>query len=322
MGQEERTLEKLLQLAAENKETNLFEFICDYSSILCLLTAVLLILSFPCFDFWPLVWIALIPMMWAFEDKLPEDAFKCGYYGGFIFFGGMFYWFISMHVTAGIPVFLAVLAVGALVAYLSVYFGLFGYGYALVRKRMPFARYLFIPALWAGLEFIRDRLFTGFGWASLGHSQYQFLPAIQIADLTGVFGVSFFIVLVNLVLLDTLKSFFVEEKSIKDRVVWVPLLIALVFSGFVFGYGFWRCRTEAYTADQADIKVAVVQGNVPQRLKWIPLRWPDIMDKYLNLSKLATKANPDLIIWPETSFPGYLWNPLTCLPACRRRCGT
>ena len=310
MNREERPLDKLLQLAAENKETSFVGFVCDYSSILCLLSAVLLILSYPCFDFWPLVWIALIPMMWAFEDKLPEDAFKLGYYGGFIFFAGMFYWFISMHVTAGIPLFLSVLAVGCLVGYLSVYFGLFGYGYALVRQRMPVSRYLFIPALWAGLEFIRDRLFTGFGWASLGHSQYRFLPVIQIADITGVFGVSFLIVLVNLVLLDTLRKFFVEDRHFKDRAVWGPLLGTVAAAGLVLGYGLLSCRAGAYSGGKADMKVAVVQGNVPQRLKWIPLRWPDIMEKYLFLSKLASNEKPDLIIWPETSFPGYLWESI------------
>ncbi|HQP11835.1 MAG TPA: hypothetical protein PK470_03630, partial [Candidatus Omnitrophota bacterium] len=76
MSQEEHTLEKLLQLAAENKETNFFDFIFSFPFLLCLLSAVLLILSYPCFDFWPLVWIALIPMMWAFEEKLPAEAFR------------------------------------------------------------------------------------------------------------------------------------------------------------------------------------------------------------------------------------------------------
>jgi apolipoprotein N-acyltransferase len=310
MGQEEHTLEKLLQLAAENKETSFFEFLCSYSAILCFLSAILLILSYPCFDFWPLVWVALIPMMWAFEDKLPAEAFRLAYYAGVVFFAGMFYWFISMHVTAGIPLFLAILAVGGMVGYLSLYFGLFGYGYALVRKRIPVFRYIFVPSLWVGLEFIRDRLFTGFGWASLGHSQYKFLPVIQIADITGVFGVSFFIVLINLVLLDTLKNFFVEDKSFKHRVMWVPLVSAALMSALVLGYGGWRCRAGAYAGEKTDITVAVVQGNIPQQMKWIPLNWPEIMERYLSLSKSVLKAKPDLIIWPETSFPGYLWESI------------
>ncbi|MBP7162582.1 MAG: apolipoprotein N-acyltransferase [Candidatus Omnitrophica bacterium] len=310
MSQEEHTLEKLLQLAAENKETNFFDFIFSFPFLLCLLSAVLLILSYPCFDFWPLVWIALIPMMWAFEEKLPAEAFRLAYYAGVVFFFGVFYWFISMHITAGIPVFLAVLAVVALVGYMSLYFGFFGYGYALIQRRMPVFRYFFVPSLWAGLEFIRDRLFTGFGWAGLGYSQFKFLPVIQIADITGVFGVSFFIVLINLVLLDTLRNFFVEDKSFKDRAVWGPLVGAVLISVLVFGYGGWRCRAGAASGGKADMTVAVVQGNIPQRMKWIPLHWPGIMEKYLSLSKSLLKAKPDLIIWPETSFPGYLWESM------------
>ncbi len=297
-------------VGVEEKERSFFPFLFHYSGLLCILTAVLLVLSYPLFDFFGLAWVALIPMMWDFEEKSPRQAFQLGYFTGCLFFLGMFYWFIAMHETAGIPLILAVMAVVALVAYLALYFGLFGYGCAVLYKLSSWKRYFCIPSLWVVLEFVRDRFFTGFGWASLGHSQYRFLPVIQIADITGVFGVSFLIVFVNLVLMDLLKEFFVENRTLKDRKIFVPLLVLILVSGLVLSYGLRHCRHAVDYQSRGELKVALVQGNIPQRMKWLPLQWPEIMQSYVSLSQEAVAQKPDLVIWPETAFPGYLWESM------------
>jgi len=77
----------------------------------------------------------------------------------------------------------------------------------------------------------------------------------------------------------------------------------------VLGYGMFRLLplTNQNRPDQ-DYSIAVIQANIPQELKWQKLAWPDIMDKYFILTKQAALHNPELIIWPETSYPGYLWD--------------
>jgi len=73
------------------------------------------------------------------------------------------------------------------------------------------------PATWVAFEFMRDRFFTGFGWVSLGHSQYLFLPLIQVADITGVFGISFIVVMVNYFLKKVVEFLFFSAKTQKKK---------------------------------------------------------------------------------------------------------
>ena len=172
-------------------------------AILSILSGILLIFAFPQTDWWMLSWIGLIPMLFALDGKSARQSFGLAYLAGLIFFWGTMYWFI--HVTW----------VGAffLIAALSVYFGLFGLGYWWLMSAPPlcergdrgeFCRGIWRPfmvaALWVCLEFLRGHLFSGFDWASLGHSQYKNLWMIQIADITGVYGISFLVVFFNLTL--------------------------------------------------------------------------------------------------------------------------
>ena len=256
----------------------------------CFLSAVFLILAFPQTDFWILAWIALVPLFYVLDGKNMRAAFGRAYLTGFIFFAATFYWFI--HVTA-IGAFL-------IVSYLAIYFGLFGLGYSFFQKRKLLEKLFVLPSLWVALEFIRAHFLTGFGWASVGHSQYENLPVIQIADLTGMWGVSFVVVMVN--------CLFKELIGIKNiRTIKQPLREAIFITAtvmaIVLGYGFF-CLNRTY--DLPKVTVSVVQGNIPQELKWNEAMWPDILAKQVVLSEQAARENPQLIIWPETSFPGLI----------------
>ena len=156
-----------------------------------LFSAILLILSFPPFNVWVFAWVAFIPLFFALENQKPLKSFLTAYLTGFVFFLGTIYWLI--HVT--LPGMLAV------VAYLALYFGLFGLvvnhtQYAV--RRTQYERLFLIPAAWVTLEWVRGKfLFGGFGWNGIGVSQHQTLPLIQIASITGVYGVSALLVLGN-----------------------------------------------------------------------------------------------------------------------------
>jgi apolipoprotein N-acyltransferase len=254
---------------------------------LCVLSAVLLVLSFPGFDLEFLAWIALVPLLFAIENRKPKEAFFLSYLTGSLFFLGTIYWLV--HVT--LPGMIAV------VLYMALYFGSFG---LIASYRSPVTDYrslFFVPAVLVTTELVRSHMFGGFGWNLLAYSQSSNLPVIQIADITGAYGVSFIICLVNTAIFLTIKAF--REKKYTFRY----LVIALLLIFLSLSYGIHRARN-IFTGEK--LRVAVIQGNIPQAKKWDEKFREEILCKYENLTREAAKSTPDLIIWPETSVPGFL----------------
>lgn len=258
-------------------------------------TPLLLILAFPKTDVWILSWFALIPLFICLNNAQKfSDAVLRSYVSGFVFFVGTLYWLV--HVTLPGMLMMA--------AYLAVYFGIFGAVYWWARRYSFLQRLFFLPSAWVVLEFVRAHLMTGFSWSTLGYSQYKNLLMIQVADLTGVYGVSFMIVLVNYWLQEVVRQQAVEKKLNTEKEFILAGLIVVGVLSAAIGYGFWS-RQEATPADRS--KIAIVQGNIPQELKWSKAAWPLILEKYMLLSEKAAVEKPDLIIWPETAFPGFVW---------------
>ncbi len=251
------------------------------------ISALLLILSFPGFNLWICAWFAFIPLFFALENQKPLNAFLLSYLTGFIFFLGTIYWLIHVSLPGMIIV----------AAYLALYFGFFG---LIVNKgaRLTILERLFlIPAAWVALEWARSYVFTGFGWALLGYSQSSNLPIIQIADVSGPYGVSFLIVMFNAAAFFTIKNF----RDRNERLI--PVVMTAILMIAVLGYGLLRLNN-VFTGEK--IKVSVVQGNIPQDQKWDERFVTKIIDKYSALTVSAAADKPDLIIWPETSVPGFI----------------
>lgn len=250
-------------------------------------SAVLLILSFPNFNLWPLAWVALVPLLYAIEGQKPSRAFLKAYICGVIFFSGTVYWLI--HVTM-LGMILAVL-------YLALYFGLFGLAVSLIPRRTAFDTIFVIPVIWVATEWLRANLLTGFGWVLLSHSQSHTLPVIQIADIFGAYGVSFLIAMVN-------AAVYVAFTNRKKREYFeFPILIVTMILFTSLLYGSFRLKN-IFPGDV--IKVSVIQGNIPQDKKWDQNFREEILAKYERLTKEAAADKPDLIVWPETSVPGFL----------------
>lgn len=255
--------------------------------LLTISSAVLLVLSFPNFNLSLLAWIAFVPFFFAIDGRDKREAFLLSYIFGTIFFLGTIYWLI--HVT--LPGMIAV------ALFLALYFGLFG---LMVYRALCTADYkllLFIPAAWVAVEWLRSHLFSGFGWVLLAHSQSGVLPIIQIADITGAYGTSFLVMLVNAAIFITIKDIMAR------RTRAMPCLVAAVLVIYVsVAYGTLRIKN-IFTGEQ--LKVSVVQGDIPQNEKWNPELSGKIFDKYESLTKEAAKDKPDLIVWPEASVPGF-----------------
>jgi apolipoprotein N-acyltransferase len=261
---------------------------------LAVISAVLLALSFPKFDLEFLAWFAFIFLFSALEKSSKTKAFLLSFTCGAVFWSVTIWWLV--HVT--------LLGTIVLILYLSLFFGAFGLalsGFLRSRKAQSIGPgfIFFSAAAWLLLEYGRSRLFTGFPWALLGYSQYLNLPAIQVADIFGAWGVSFLLVMFNAALYSVIRG--KSAAAEKTRYLIAPVIILAL----VFGYGYFRLQQAKRSGDSAKraVNISVIQGNILQELKWQPQARQEIMDKYLMLSRQAAKEKPDLIVWPEAAIP-------------------
>ena len=262
------------------------------NTTLAVLSGILLVLSHPSFNLFPLAWVGLVPLLIAVRS-IPnaKSAFRIGYISGLTFFGVLLYWIVLLYPFANI--FVTVLGYAALVAYAALYFAVF----ALLVHQLPRKSgmsFIFPAALfWTGLEWIRSWFLTGFPWGSMGYSQWNNHAVIQIASITGVYGVSFVVLLFNAGIAHLVISYSNWRSAIKG----VVLPIAIVAITFVFG-GF--CLSGSENAAE-HVKLGLVPGNVSQAEKWKSEHAPKIFKRYLGLTEKVNAENPDLVVWPETA---------------------
>ena len=271
----------------------------DY--LLAILSGALYALSFPKAGFWPLAWIAFIPLFLACRHKSPGRAFRLGFVAGLAGFGGVLYW-INIVVTkyGHLPWWVSLFVFLLLVAYLALYpaAAMCVTRWAELRGVTPL---LVFPLAWTSLEYLRSFAFSGFPWGTLGYSLYTVLPLIQIADITGVYGLSFLITCANVVLFLTMRRV-VRGEPYRWPVKSGTLLVIMV--GATLGYGIHRLHQPP---DGATLKVAMIQGNIPQDVKWDPAFQEATIRIYERLTRQAAASGPlDLIIWPESAAPFFV----------------
>ncbi|HUJ19346.1 MAG TPA: apolipoprotein N-acyltransferase [Nitrospirota bacterium] len=256
-------------------------------------SGILLAASFPSVALPVLAWVALIPLFLALNGQNVRNGLFLGGISGIVFFAGTVHWVTnSVHYYGNVPIIPASLITLLLCAYLALYPALFASLVVHVRRHRPSLLFIAAPALWTALELARTYVFSGFPWALLGYTQYRILPVIQISDMTGVYGVSFLIVLVNASI----------SEFIRDRKKIAVLLPAVVILSLTLGYGFSRLHADEGT-DR--IRISVVQGNIEQDKKWDPAYQSETISVYKRLTSEALGQKPDLVLWPETATPFY-----------------
>ena len=294
MVQKQKTKEQVTTPSSINRR--------DY--IFAVLSGLLYFLSFPKYGNFVCAWLFLLPLFFALKNKNTKDALKIGFIAGFIGSFGVVHWIIySVHFYGKVNIVLSVLIILLLAAYMSIYFIAFSAVTALFLRRQKIALVILsIPVAWVCLEYIKSRLFAGFPWENLGYSQYEILPLIQFADVIGVYGISFLIVFVSTIIFTVISA--KEKIAIKTAYIFgaVALIVVLI------GYGCYRLDSFAQMAKQihAEVEVSLVQGNIPQDVKWEPHFQSETMQAYRTLSKYVPTNNTRLIIWPETAMPFFL----------------
>ncbi|MBI3849198.1 MAG: apolipoprotein N-acyltransferase [Verrucomicrobia bacterium] len=156
-------------------------------------------------------------------------------------------------------------------------------------------------AAWVAMEMGIARILTGFPY-SLGVSQFTFLPLIQIASVTGVYGVSFLIVWVSVALAGATLMFQRHRASHRAWLAEVaPPLAALAG---VVAFGFTRLADTEPSG--RELKVALVQPAIPQYVIWDPNEKTNRFNKLVHLSEQALAAQPELLVWPESALPNFM----------------
>ncbi|MGR3310581.1 MAG: apolipoprotein N-acyltransferase [Candidatus Brocadiales bacterium] len=263
--------------------------------LLSFLTVLLLTLSYPSLDCGYLAWVALVPWFIALVWEKGRYVTVCSGIVGGVFFIGNLYWLY--YVT---PLGWVLLGL-----YCGGYFLAFGLVVRFIMRRLPLPLTAFVPFLWVTLEYLRSFILTGFPWLFIGHTQYSFLPIIQIADVTGVYGISFVVVLVNACVADIVLSFtLLKDSSKRDSYIYV-ICFTIVFVILSLSYGYFKLK--GYRPVEGP-QICVVQGNIPQSLKMdtSEAQQEKNLKKYFNLSKQAFGKDIDLLVWPETMVPGLL----------------
>ncbi|KJJ84086.1 apolipoprotein N-acyltransferase [Candidatus Omnitrophus magneticus] len=249
--------------------------------LLSVFSGVLCFLAFPNFGYDFLAWIALVPLFIAIRKVNPEKSFVYGYIAGIIFFGGLLYWLPNVTIPG--TIFLIII--------LALFYGLFFYIAGVLNRYSM--NLLILPFVWVAIEFLRGYILTGFPWGFLGYTQYKKLIFIQIADLTGCYGVSFFLVAFNI----AFYEYIIRYKHMIRHMVFTLAVILMVFA-----YGQYKLDEKHYEVGTPS--VTIVQGNIPQVNKWNIKYAEEIVKKYTNLTREIMKDNSaSLIVWPETAYP-------------------
>jgi len=258
--------------------------------ITCFLSGALLPLAFSPYDYSVIAILSLAYLFYTVLNSAPRDAGLFGYAFGFGMFGiGVNWLHISINIFGGINLAGALIITLALVAFLSLYPALITYVYQRYFGNKGIVTFILVmPALWILAEWFRASIFTGFPWLNIGYSQID-TPLSSLAPMFGVYGISWFAALISATLV---ALFLVTHKT--KIVITCTFFITWIVLGSLNGIN--------WTTEKGNvISVALIQGAIPQEIKWKPDQRQRTLDLYLLLSDQYKDSQ--LIVWPETAIP-------------------
>ena len=251
-------------------------------------------IAFPKFDLMFFAWISLIPLFFLLAKARPRHGLLLGGIAGAVFYAILLYWIPDVPAHYGhVPVVLSLLIDALLVLLLASFWALFGWIFALLRGRLNDTAFFIAPFVWVALEYAITHVLTGFPWGLLGVSQYKNTAFIQISAITGVYGVSFMLVL--------FQSFFVASIESMKRAPFAVAAIAMA----VVHLGGVLTMPKTGTGPET-FKAAVIQGNVSSDISWNLMtaeQTTALFVEHMDLSRKAQQAGASLIVWPEFSVP-------------------
>ncbi len=238
----------------------------------------------------PFLTLAGLLLVWR-RAATPQAALWTGFaFGAGLFGVGASWVYVSLHDFGMMPAPLAAIGTFAYCAILSLYPAVTGWCLARLRLGRLVPALFAFPALWTFFEWLRGWVFTGVSWLALGYSQVD-SPLAGFAPVVGTYGVSFVTALCAGLLV------IVVAGSGKARLAGG---VALVFA---FGLGQLARQIDWTSPQGTPLKVALVQGNIPQDLKFQPDRYAATLATY---KRLIEASQGQLIVLPETAIPRFL----------------
>lgn len=251
------------------------------------------VLGFAPFYFYPASILSLIGLFYYWhQDYTPKQAAASGFIFGLGLFSAGIYWiYISLHDFGNMPMLMAGIATFLLCAFMALFPALVGILSIKASEAKTPKILIAIPVFWALSDWVRSWIFTGFPWLTIGYSQVPHSPLAGYVPIIGVYGVSMLTVFIA-----SFIAFWIAKKP--KSIIWQRRSIALV--GVILITGSLLKLVEWTTPTAKPISVALLQGNIPQDLKWVPEIAIRTLNQYLNMAE-SSKAK--LIIMPETALP-------------------
>jgi apolipoprotein N-acyltransferase len=290
-----------------------------YKILLAVFSGVLVCFSFPTVLFgWHapetgiIGWIALVPLFLAIRQAQPRQAFLLTFLSAFIWYGGSLYWvYRAMNTYGHLPALTSFLVTVLLVVFVSIYIALAPMFSRWIINSYRGEMIVYLPITWIAVEFLRNYLpFNGFPWSNIAMSQYQTGPVIQMADVTGIYGIMFIMVFVN--------QFFAELTArLKGEFVpgIVPKgVIAVLLVAAMTGYGLYRTKTiTSLMSGKETVRIGMIQGNIDQADKWDEEKFENNVNTFSSKARELRDVPVDLIVWPEAAYPFVLSTSLTSI---------
>ncbi len=282
------------------------------SNWLCFLSGFFLVFAYAPFSYW---WLALtLPsiMLLQVRHASPKVAAKKIALFSFGWFSSGISWVhVSIDQFGGLPLIFSLLLMLGLCVYLSLFPALAGYLTAKIAKKKHVNLWL-LPSIWLLCEYLRSVVLTGFPWLSLGYSQID-SPLASFAPVIGEVGITGIILLINICWVkiyctgsdllnnkNQASSITVDTKILTcSRILPLAIPMGLIISIVLTSLALTQVNWTELTGKSA--KVALIQGNIAQSIKWQPEQeWPTML-KYLDLTRVNYDA--DIIVWPESAIP-------------------
>ncbi len=269
-------------------------------------------------------WFSFIPFFILLNRECSlKRQFLIGWIFGFVYYAGLMFWlYTALRVYGNIHPLIALLCVGLLAVILATYLALIFPITAFLRARLNLPYFFILPWVWVSVELARTYVpLGGFPWGQLGYSQSHNIPILQLASFTGVCGVTFLILCVNLagaeifqILLARKDREKISSKTEKPSLHFSIIKFyrtELLFCAAVLIFYIWVHSTGVRSMEITQAKmmqaprtrIALLQGNIPQDEKWLLEKADAIHQTYLQLTRLAFEHSVDLVIWTEASYP-------------------
>ncbi len=263
--------------------------------LLVLLSGALVVSSFYGPGF--LAWFSLVPyFIAAYHSKLKQTVFF-SFMLGLLYFAGATFWFLEYSFLFWIPI------LGILVSHIII-FGIALY-FINLKIKSPALRIALISAAWLAIEFFKNRTFMAFPWGMLAYSQHDYLAVMQMAKITGVYGISLLLILFNTAFAETIISSLKRRKiNTRDFKYILPItcfVIIITVSGFISMNSY---RNNTNSRDGRAINIAMVQPDILYDYKFQRDSGVIIPDPYSNSDYF--KEGTELVVFPET----VLWGTL------------